>query len=218
MGGMPFHLEKGPVFATLEAVYNDPQLLPGFLHSLWVGKADALGLLGVLASPMYNDKQNVLSSNATGEKRLTSMRERWFGEQGGNPQPAFGFGALATGYWARYHGDVRQIVAETLMSAGEVALGVDRPDDPVAAGPPTAFGPWPVEFFWKCGQPRFEGWVTWRNHQNGGGQVTVILATPATPDQVLTRPGRGAARSWPGRGRTNGRACGCAATRTTSSG
>ena len=50
--------------------------------------------------------------------------------------------------------------------------------------------PWRVEFFWKCGQPRFEGWVTWRDHQNGGdGQVTVVFATPATPDQVLRRPG-----------------------------
>ena len=57
-----------------------------------------------------------------------------------------------------------------------------RDDDPSGGGlsrrrtacdPPTAPMPadtrhWPVEFFWKCGQPRFEGWVTWRDEAEGG--------------------------------------------------
>ena len=31
---MPYHLEKGPLFATIEALYNDPNRLPGFLEKL----------------------------------------------------------------------------------------------------------------------------------------------------------------------------------------
>ena len=138
--------------------------------------------------------------NSPGAKRLKSMIEQWFGEVGGaqppwgtvHPDPVNGLPTLATGYWSNYHGDVRAIVGETMMRAGEVALGVDRPTQPPSASapPPTGSRHWSVEFFWKCGQPRFEGWVTWRRHPNGsGGQVNVIFATPATPDLVLRRPG-----------------------------
>jgi hypothetical protein len=197
---MPYHLEKGPIFSTIEAMYNDPARLPTFLQKLWRGQ-DPLGTLGVLTSPSADDPNNPNSANATGAKRLASMISQWFGEISGPPQPPWGtvhpdpvtgLPTLATGYWSHYYGDVRAIVGESLMRAGEVALGVDRPAQPppVSAPPPEGTRRWAVEFFWKCGQPRFEGWVTWRRHQEGpGGQVTVIFATPATPDLVLLRPG-----------------------------
>jgi hypothetical protein len=194
MGGMPFHLEKGPIFSTIEALYNDPVRLETLLHDLWSGKR--LGEHGVITSPSM-DSPNPLDANATPEKRLGSLFTKWFGEVDGpgTTQPKFGYDeqtdrlALTTGYWQQYYGDVRGIVAETLMRAGEVSLGVDRPN-PVT--PPVRTRHWPVEFFWKCGQPRFEGWVAWRQDPaTGAGHVTVIFATPPTPDTVLARPGEG---------------------------
>ena len=81
---------------------------------------------------------------------------------------------------------------QTLLRAGEVTLGFPRP----AAGQPLPPGirHWPVDFFWKCGQPRFEGWVTWRSTTRSPttGHVAVIFATPATPDTVLNARDEGA--------------------------
>lgn len=200
MAGMPYHLEKGPIFSTIEALYNDPVRLRRLLHDLWVGQSP-LGAHGVLTSPSADDTQNPTSANATGSKRLASMLAQWFGEVGGQPQLPWSMpNNLSTGYWSRYYGDVRRIVGETLMRAGEVALGVDRPSQPppASASPPTGSRHWSVEFFWHCGQPRFEGWVTWREHPDElGGQVNVIFSTPATPDLVLRRPGDEATKITP---------------------
>ena len=195
MGGMPYHLEKGPIFARLEAKYNgDRALLHQFLEALWLGQP--LGDHGVLTSPMY-PAPNPSVANAIPAQRKTSMLTHWFGDVGGSPQPAFGSShpvtgkvVRHTGYWAHYYGDVRAIVKDTLLRAGEVALGYERPNvgDPL----PPGTRHWPVEFFWKCGQPRFEGWVTWRAHPaQNVGQVNVIFATPATPDPVLDQPSKG---------------------------
>ena len=194
MGGMPYHLEKGPIFARLEARYNgDRAKLHEFLEALWLGKA--LGEHGVLTSPMYPAPDPTVV-NADPTERKVSMLEKWFGDVNGQPQPPFGSIdadgniVLKTGYWTQYYGDVRAIVKETLLRAGEAALGYTRPNvgDPL----PVGTRHWAVEFFWKCGQPRFEGWVTWRAHPaQNAGQVNVIFATPATPDPVLARPGNG---------------------------
>src|SRR5262245_36933579 len=164
MGGMPYHLEKGPLCANFEALYNDPVRLPGFLTKLWRGGPDVLGKLGaggMIEGSTYNDP-NGLSSNATGQKRLDSMLGHWFGEQNGQPQKAFsttsGDVNLTTGYWLHYHGNVREIVYQTLVRAAEVALGVDHQAPAPTAPAPSPSRSWPVEFFWKCGQARFEGW------------------------------------------------------------
>lgn len=188
---MPYHLEKGPLFANIEALYNEPARLAVFLHRLWQGQP--LGGLGLLAGRTF-DGPDPNAPNARGPDRLNSMAVAWFGEDAQGNQPDFGEvkdgrRTFTTGYWAHYYGQVRSIVTETLTRAAELALGVERPDPVVSPAEMKRPEPWRVEFFWKCGQPRFEGWVTWRDHQEGGdGQVTVIFATPATPDQVLRRP------------------------------
>ena len=195
MAGMPFHLEKGPVFATLEAKYNgNKQDLHDFLQDLWDGIP--LGSHRVLTSPMHDGPAGAV--NATGADRRQSMFTSWFGDDAttGDPQPAWGWHedlqrfVATTGYWSQYYGDVRSIVTQTLLRAGEVSLGYARPEpgEPL----PRGIRHWPVDFFWKCGQPRFEGWVTWRSFpRSSRGHVAVIFATPATPDTVLKRPAEG---------------------------
>ena len=97
-----------------------------------------------------------------------------------------------TGYWQDYHGDVEGIFRETLRRAIEVSLGIDH-NKAIDPAPDAVNGTrhWPIEFFWKCGQPWWEGWVTWRRNADGTGQVTVVLATPTTNDDVLPDPTTG---------------------------
>ena len=115
MGGMPFHLEKGPIFATLEAKYNgNKQDLHDFLQDLWDGIP--LGSHRVLTSPMHDGPPGAV--NATGDDRRQSMFTSWFGDDAttGDPQLAWGWHqdlqrfVATTGYWSQYYGDVRSIV------------------------------------------------------------------------------------------------------------
>jgi hypothetical protein len=101
-----------------------------------------------------------------------------------------------TGYWQGYYGDVEGILRSTLCRALEVSLGL--PHEPGKTTGLAANRFWPIEFWWKCGQGWWEGWVTWRNNAHAAanpssqtGQVTVIFATPGTGHQVLEDPTRG---------------------------
>jgi hypothetical protein len=91
-----------------------------------------------------------------------------------------------TGFWRQYCGDVAEIVRLTLVSALEVSLGLHRGSDQRD----DVGRQLPIELFWKCPQPWFEGWVTWRLHNDtiDVGQVTVVLATPGTGTPVLQSP------------------------------
>jgi len=86
--------------------------------------------------------------------------------------------AGAASWWINFWGDnVQDIMRETVLRAIECAYGVKH-GDPLTSATRT---PWPVEFFWKCGQAWFEGWVTWKRATPSGslGQVTALLCTPS---------------------------------------
>ncbi len=88
-----------------------------------------------------------------------------------------------TGYWIGYYGDVESVLREGVIRAIEVSLGIEHGDAPT-----NATRQWPVNVEWKCPNPYFEVWVTWRRHraseatQAEQGQVTMLIATP--PDKV----------------------------------
>lgn len=188
-GTMPFHLEKGPYLALLESFCNTDQArLTKALTKLRdpnvpipeLGPFDSTNLRGplsptVLKECMYRDWFGFTFDQQTGRWSSTQMQydARW------HP---------TTGFWYQYYGDVEKILRETFTRAAEVSLGLDHDAEAPAAGAPRH---WPIEFFWKCGQPWWEGWVTWRREADGRGQVTVILATPSTGDPVLRDPTTG---------------------------
>jgi hypothetical protein len=194
-GSMPFHLEKGPYLSVLESFCNDDRdRLVAALASLRDPSQPVPEIGRILESPAIVTPQYpapVLKTHLYGD---------WFGftrDRSGawsTSQDAFHPVAnRTTGYWGDYYGDVESIFRETLRRAAEVSLGIDH-TAPVNAAVPAANGTrhWPIEFFWKCGQPWWEGWVTWRHDSGGGrGQVTVVLATPSTPDDVLRNPTAG---------------------------
>ena len=171
MPGMPYHLEKGPVLSVLEDVLRGPTAQVENILTRLRDPSVPLAEVGGLDSTTLNAPPYP----TTGD-RVAHIEKDWFGYVVGTQQQA-PFNPLTnptTGFWENYWGDVAGIVRETLTRAVEVALGLDHDAEP----PGTRH--WPIELFWKCPNPWFEGWVTWRHEpsQPASGQVTVILATP----------------------------------------
>ena len=185
---------EGADVATIEAMYSDRARLRQFLHDLWHGTA--LGSHGFSAQrrPMVETVSTRLAPSVSNRcVRSGSVmwqalpQPAWGGDHPVKNRPTFSTGTgRTTRRRPRHHDGDADLRAE-------VSLGVGRPANPATAPMPADTRHWPVELFWKCGQPRFEGWVTWRDKAEGGtGQVTVIVATPATPDTVYPRPVTGA--------------------------
>jgi hypothetical protein len=194
-GSMPFHLEKGPYLSVLESFCNDDRdRLVAALVSLR-DPSQPVPEIGRLL-----ESSAITSGPYTTGALQTHLYQDWFGfepKAGGTwatvQEPFDASDNRTTGYWGDYYGNVEGIFRETLRRAAEVALGIDH-DTTVdrASGAVNGSRHWPIEFFWKCGQPWWEGWVTWRHdRKSGAGQVTVVLATPSTPDDVLTDPTSG---------------------------
>lgn len=186
MSGMPYHLEKGPIFSVLEAFANDslPRLRKA-LDDLRAGVA--LVDVGVVDSTTLHAGPHPTKAALAAHINehwlgMSHKAGKWVGQAPFDPQAP-----TTTGHWQHYHGPVEAILRQTLIRAAEVSLGIGH-NASVPADPPRR---WPVEFFWKCPQPWFEGWVTWRAGTDGHGQVTVILATPADTGVVLDRPTKG---------------------------
>ncbi len=195
MPGMPYHLEKGPILSVLESFANggnagSAATRHGKMRTVLDRLRDssvALTAVGGLDSTNLNGG----SSNpwSTYQQRADHINHDWFGITATGAQPGFdATNPQPTGFWVNYYGDVEGIVRETLIRALEVALGVDH-DQPSS----TASRYWRIELFWKCPNPWFEGWVTWRSEPNAtvGGQVTVILATPGNGGWVYPDPSAG---------------------------
>jgi hypothetical protein len=173
---MPYTLAKGTILAVLEGLANPTN--PVELDRL----RDALAILRDPTVPLTDIAVvHGLEPATSGLAPLAERLDRfWFGKHQDasgvwKPQLPFGPGNTRTGYFKRYYGDVEAILRETLVRAIEVSFGLDH--DAALAD---ATRQWPVELLWKCPNPWFEGWVTWRRHGTGPteGQVTVILATP----------------------------------------
>ncbi len=73
-----------------------------------------------------------------------------------------------------------------MIRACELSLGLNHGED--CTIPPRRH--WPVDLFWKCPQPWFEGWVTWHQHGPGmhDGQVTVLASTPGHGHPLKNTP------------------------------
>ena len=125
-----------------------------------------------------------------GAPLITRMEQDWFGSiptnsGGWADQPPYNH--QPTGYWVGYYGNVQAVLREGLIRAIEVSLGLTHDEDP----PGTTPREWPVEVHWKCPNPYFEVWITWRSHGQGpkAGQVNMTICTP--PDKnnrLVTRP------------------------------
>jgi hypothetical protein len=172
-GGMPYHLEKGPVLTLLETYVNKPE----------PGKRKVLSTLRQAESSAPASPKWVLDAlpDLWGDPAFIKVPgitdhiiEHWFGlEKQGTQWVAPSPSKPTTGEWLDYKGDVHTIVRRTLRWALEVSLGL-MPGDEGPGRPDPA----PIELFWLCGLQWFEGWVVQRPTGNGGRTVTVIFVTP----------------------------------------
>ena len=172
--GMPYHLEKGPLLGIFEKYLNgDRPMLEATLETLQASERGH-DVKWITDSPLWDDPS--FSPQWPGLVMRDRLLREWFGYEpdgaGGwhPPQPP----RPTTGYWIGYRGDVATIVRRVILWALELALGVGS-DTPIAR--PT---PWPIELFWKCPAPWFEGWVVSRRvPTTNAGLVTVVLVTPS---------------------------------------
>jgi hypothetical protein len=193
---MPYQLEKGAIWSVVEsAMAHDPQLLYTFIENLRNPAFD-IATGAIARSKSLDDPK----TNSTAASRGEHLNTDWFGmvkDKSGKwaKRPDTDFNKKtrpSTGYWINYWGDVESIVRETLLRAGEVALGL-------ASGEIHTGGPfkrfWPVSLFLKCPTPWFEGWVTWRSwevdpqtHARDGQVVVHFLIPGHYGSQVYLKP------------------------------
>jgi hypothetical protein len=164
---MPYTLTRGPLLTLLENALNptsaqDRSARDGILAALR-GGTPLSQIPWVTSAPVA-----AVAIPRTGLD--IRLEEDWFGNP---PVP----GRHTTGYWVGYQGDVEGVLREGLIRAIEVSLGLQHDAEPEGAE-----RSWPVDIQWKCPNPYFEVWVTWREHKDGRGQVNVLIATP--PDRV----------------------------------
>jgi hypothetical protein len=172
---MPYHLEKGPLLSVLDDFFNAPgrTRLATALTKLRAG--DALTDIGLFDSPnLYNAVYPPPYQNR--QQLVDHFKRDWLGD------PLHPVAPNQTGHWQCYEGPVEAILRQTLIRATELVLGI-----PHGLSAANATRHWTIDFWWKCPQPWFEGWITWRQ-RSGSGKVTVIIATPADDSVVLRHP------------------------------
>jgi hypothetical protein len=164
---MPYTLTRGPLLTLLENALNPEssaeRVARDEVLTMLRGGTPLAQIPWVTSTPV----RNVAIPGTTLDIRL---EEDWLGIP---PVPGQG----TTGYWVGYKGDVDGVLREGLIRAIEVSLGIAHDDSPAEAT-----RDWPVDVQWKCPNPYFEVWVTWRRHPDDRGQVNVLIATP--PDRV----------------------------------
>jgi hypothetical protein len=196
--GMPYTLEKGPYFSIIEDFVNggSPRRAADALSALRSGAS--IAEIGPLSAPGAG------TTRTPTDLLVKHVKADWFGWQPGPPaeptppQPAFDRQTNpTTGFWKYWYGDCEGVLRETLVRALEVCLGVDHgADPPDPDNPPRR---WLLDMFWRCPQPWFEGWVTWREHGKGPreGQVTVLVSSPGHGYPLRTTPVRNPAETGP---------------------
>ena len=171
---MPYTLTRGPLLTLVENILN-PQN---------TGEAGARnGLLAELRGPtplvdLLRARMAPFAGVALPQGPIDlRLEDHWIG-QGANGPPD-----EPTGYWVGYRGDVEGVLREGLIRAIEVSQGVTHDADPS-----TGTRLWPIQVHWKCPNPYFEVWVSWRRRDDTptGGQVDVLLATPPDKFNRLT--------------------------------
>lgn len=183
--GMPYQVEKGPIFSTLD------DFASGDTARLLATRAE------LIAGTDITQVGGIDSSNLPPlpEPVDDHIRRDWLGMRQDDSgawqkQEPFSSDNRSTGWWQHYYGDVETIMREALIRAIDVALGLDRSTtDPE---PDDCKRHWPVQFFWKCPAMWFEAWVAWRETGKGpdDGMVTVTFCTPGNGHPIYASPVR----------------------------
>jgi hypothetical protein len=196
---MPYHLEKGPYLSVIESYVNDQasgvtrivaaigflrQTPPNFL-------ATAPPVTSPAVAPPPPTQPPFLPESIG--RLWQGMRQAANGTWTIRQPPYDATNNLQTGYWNVWYGDAERLIATTLLRALELQIGI-MPNAPVP-DPSAVTRHWLLNLLWKCPQPWFEGWISWRRSDASpaDGQVTALLCTPGNGAQVWGTPNQGGA-------------------------
>jgi hypothetical protein len=198
MPGMPYHLEKGPYLSVMEDYVNDAvdgvarivagiaflrQTPPNYLADLPPVSSSAVTPPPGTPGPDLNESVGRL---------WQGMRQAADGSWTIRQAPYNAYPNDHTGYWAGWYGDAERLIATTLLRALEVQIGITP--GAVVPNPWAVTRHWRLNLLWKCPQPWFEGWISWRRRDNSlDGQVDVLFCTPGNGSQVWGSPNQGGA-------------------------
>jgi hypothetical protein len=194
---MPYHLEKGPTIRVLEQHLNGTAAQMRAMLSAVRSSAGSVDWIVNGIPGLWSDTRFTHSPLGSGEAVRDALIQNWLGfhqDPAGTWVPA---GGTTTGYWVAYQGDVNEIVRRTVQWALEVSLGLAP-----GAEAPGRDDPWPIEVFWKCPTPWFEGWVVTRPVPAAAAAGT----NAGSPPSGCADPGPLVSRAWEGLGRLVGRA------------
>ncbi len=180
---MPYVVESGPYLSVLASKLADAGRRAALLTELRNGTA--------LSRLCGFDSTNLGADGLDEESRVEHLNRDWFGMApvaGGQAgawqkQP----NKVPTGFWVGYQGDTESILREAMMRALEVSFDLP-PKGAAPARAETAARRWPIDVYWICQGPWFQGWVLWRKGDSTplGGHVTVIISTPPAKGHPLT--------------------------------
>ncbi len=180
---MPYTLTKGPLLTLLENTLNPTNPAEVAVRNTALAQLRDGTPISAIPWAVSPASAGVTIPQGTLDIRL---EQDWFGRTQ-NASGAWldqpGFTGQGTGYWVGYYGDVEPVLREGVIRAIEASLGIAH-----GASPDDAPRSWPIEINWKCPNPYFEVWVTWRRHRAADGpnketgHVTMMIATP--PDKV----------------------------------
>jgi hypothetical protein len=192
-GAMPYQLEKGPYFSVTESVLDDIQRRIWILAWLRTNPNAGFDDMPTLDSTTLRTPPGVVNPG----NLYTHQNKHWYGKKGKQPQPKYNAKTnRTTGYWHNWYGDAEGIVREVFVRAIEVSLGVPHDPDQVDLDiiERQKRREWPIEVFWRCPAPWFEGWVTWRGRPHGvvgdvshTGHVTIHFHTPSHYGSALLK-------------------------------
>ncbi len=161
---MPKHLAKTRTLAFMDERYNDmttrTTTLERLRHKDTKGEYD-IALTDVGSIDALGNVVTPAGANASVTDNKDHLNQHWFGH---NDPP----GKVRTGWWHGWKGRPEAVMRETLIRTLEVAMGLRHDEDPRNARRQL-----PVDFYWICGLPRFESYISWNDRQ-----ATVIILTP----------------------------------------
>lgn len=164
---MPLHVQRGSYMAALEKFATDRESL--------------LGARAALRDPTV-DLASIADFSGVDPDFERHLREDWYDVQPdptGPTQEPFVAGHRTTGFWTGYHGNVHEIVRQTLLTGIDVALRIPPGTSDADVAAVASHDPRSVMLLWICPSPFFGGYVSWIPDH-----VTVVFHTPANGDPV----------------------------------
>lgn len=193
MGDMPYSIDKGQALTFVDDTLNraPESELVKFVRT-WRQNPQPKDLITVFSEELVHPGEVYTPDGDPGRAAMEAKYPAWYAENYWHNAPA-SIDLHLTNHWfspgfflGLEGGLVEEIVGETVCRSVEASLGVDitgLPGDPA----PASSRRWPIDLWWACPAPRFDGHVSWQEIGTSG-HVRVLFLTPGTLGGALFSP------------------------------